>query len=235
MAGVGPLDEAGDAAHIGFAAAGAVAATALLPFPYAARASVVALLGAVLAILGLRGSGPLAGLAADGGELRDAMRLVALSALPAVLFFRSQYQTYARARGLVVLGLLLATPFAGLEVHLALDATAPTVARVAAWCSLGAVLTGLTGLGSKASVATAACGWLVLGMLPAELALRELTPLAGDDVGKLAYVITAAGVTFAGILASLGLCQLLAALLGQHARKTARVSRADEHEVHPSE
>lgn len=208
------------AGTIAFSAAGAVAAVALLPFPYALRAGVALLLGAVLMVLGVRGAGPLAGLAVDGGLLRDAMRLLAMTVLPAALMFRVRYRAYARARVVLTLALALAVPFVVLEVLLTANASAPIVARAAAAVNVGVVLCALFGfMGEGTTGAGSLWATLVLVCLPLEIALRELTPLADADTGFVTYPATAVAMLLAALLTSVGLFQVLAAALGPDARR----------------
>ena len=220
--GIGtPAVDAG-AGTIAFSAAGAIGAVSLLPFPYALRAGVALLLGVVLMLLGIRGSGPLAGLAVDGGLLRDAMRLLAASTLPAALIFRARYRAYPRARTLLSLALVLALPFVALEIALTANASAPLVARIAAAVNVGVVLCALFGfMGEGTTGAGSLWAALVLAFLPAEIALRELTPLADADTGFMTYPATAVAMLCATLMASLGVFQLLAALFGPDARKVS--------------
>src|SRR5262249_52002020 len=58
--GMGVPGLGGEAAIISYNAAGALAALALLPFPYAVRAGLTLLVAVSAMVLGLRGAGPLA-------------------------------------------------------------------------------------------------------------------------------------------------------------------------------
>ncbi len=225
--GVGVPAVHADAATIAFSAAGAVAALAALPFPYALRGAVAVLLGAVLMVLGARGAGPLAGMAVDGSLLRVGARLVALTVLPAALMFRSRYRAFPRARHVLAAAMGLAAPFIALEVMLAFEAGAPTAVRVAASLSIAAVLSGLFGFMGEAT--TGASGFwaaLVLAALPAEIAVRQLTPLADADSGYLTYPATAIGILCASLLTSVGVYQLLAAFWAPEARRLSLTGRA---------
>ncbi len=220
--GVGLPFEQDAGATIAFSAAGAVAALAILPFPYALRAGVGLLLGGVLVALGLRGAGPLAGLAVDGGLLRHGTRLVVVAAVPAALMLRAHYRAYRRARILLAAALLLALPFVALEAMLVLDPGAATIPRVAAGVSIAAVCSSLLGfMGEGTTGAGSVWAAVILLVLPAEVALRQLTPLGNADTGLLTYVATGVGVLCAGLLASLGLFQLMAAMLAPDARRAA--------------
>jgi hypothetical protein len=220
--GVGAPAIEPSAGTIAFSAAGAIAAVAALPFPYALRAGVALLLGVVLMLLGMRGSGPLAGLEVDGGSARDVARLVALSALPAALLFRSSYRAYAKGRWVLAAALVCAAPFVMLEVVLALNASAPVVARAAAAVNIAIVLCSLLGFMGEGTAGGASI-WaaLILVCVPAEVAVRALTPLADADTGYLTYPATAGALTIVALLASLGLFQLLASVLGPDARRAS--------------
>jgi hypothetical protein len=61
----------------------------------------------------------------------------------------------------------------------------------------------------------------VLAFLPAEIAFRELTPLADADTGFMTYPATAVGMLLAALLTSLGLFQMLAAAFGADARRAS--------------
>jgi hypothetical protein len=216
--GVGVPASRLEGSSVSFSAAGAAAAVALLPFPYALRAAVSVLLGAVLATVGLRGSGPLAGLVVDGGGLHSLARLVALSTLPAALMLRARY-TQARAVRWVLRGAwLLALPFMGLQVLLCLDPVAPLVSRVGAGANILVLLCSLGGFAPVGSGAGSLWAGLLLVVVPGSIGLRELTPLAGADTGLLTYAAAGLGTLCAGALASMGLFQLLAAALGPQAR-----------------
>jgi hypothetical protein len=214
------------AGTIAFSAGGAAVAVAVLPFPYALRAAVSFLLGGVLMLLGMRGAGPLAGLAVDGGFALDAARLVTVTVLPAALLFRARYRAYGRARALLATALALSLPFVVMEVMLSLNGSAPLVARIFAAANVAVVLCALFGfLGEGTTGAGSFWAALVLAFLPAELAVRELTPLADADTGLLTYPATAVGMLLAALLASLGLFQLLAAVFAGDARRVS-MSRA---------
>ncbi len=216
-----------ESALISYGAAGAFCAVALLPFPYAVRAGLAVLVAVSLMILGLRGAGPLAGLEADGGALRDAARLLGASALPAALLFRAQYTDYGRSRVLLLIGLGLALPFVAAEVVTVADTGGALLVR--SWAALDALLVlsallGLTGpAGGAGSNILAA---LVLLLVPGEIALRAWTPLSGPDSGAFTYPLTAIGFFVATLPASLGVCQLLAATFAPEARRESVAQRA---------
>ncbi len=230
--GVGMPAQRLDSATLSFSAAGAFAALALLPFPYALRAGVAFLLGAALMALGFRSSGPLAGIAVDGSLLENLARLVAMTALPAALLFRAHYRAYRRARVLLAWALVLALPLVVFQVLLAINNDAPLSARIAAGADIAVVGCSLLGfMGEGTTGAGTVWASLVLMVLPLQVGLRQLTPLAHADTGWLTYPATAVGILAAAILTSLGLFQLLAAALAADARRVSSPMRlVDEDE-----
>lgn len=224
--GVGVPADRAQAATIAFSAAGALAAVAALPFPYSLRAAVAVLVGLVLMGLGLQSGGPLGGLTVDGSLARGIARLVTLTTLPAALLFRARYPAFVRARAILAVGLALALPFVVLEGLLIADGTAPTVARAGACLSIALVALGLFGFMGQGTTGGASL-WaaLLLGGLPLEYGLRQFT-LADVTTGYLTYPATAVGLICAGIVASMGLFQLLATFLAPEARRLSLVGAA---------
>lgn len=234
--GVGVPGERLDSATLSFSAAGALAALALLPFPYAPRAGVAALLGLALMALGFRGAGPLAGIAVDGGLLKDLGRLVTITVLPAALLFRAHYRAYRRARVMLAWALALALPFVVGEVVLAVNPAAALLPRIAAGADVAVVGCSLLGfMGEGTTGAGTVWAALVLAVLPAEIAVRQLTPLAEGDTGWLTYPATAVAVLAAALLASLGLFQLLAAGLAGDARRVSSPMRLLDEDANENE
>ncbi|MEZ4234375.1 MAG: hypothetical protein R3B89_34695, partial [Polyangiaceae bacterium] len=192
------------------------------PFGYALRATVSLVIGLGLMGLGLRGSGPLSGIALDGGLLRDLTRLITLTFLPAALLFRAHYRAYRRARYMLAVSLVLSLPFVGTEGLLALNDSAELVTRIAAGVNVLVVLCSLFGFTSSAT--SGGGSWwamFVLFLVPVEIGLRQFTPLADAETGYLLYPATALGVQCASMLAALGLFQVVAARFGAHARDTS--------------
>lgn len=209
-----------DNATIGFSAAGALAAIALLPFPYALRAGLSSGLAVTLVALGVRGAGPLAGLDVDGGWLSAVARMVALTAVPAALLLRARYRAYQRARHVLAAALVLSVPFVAQEAWLALDGSAALISRIGSASSVAVVACALFGfMGQGTTGLGNLWAWLVWLVLSAEIGLRQLTPLGDSEAGLLVYPATSVGVLCAAILGSLGLFQLLAAWLGPEARR----------------
>jgi hypothetical protein len=212
-----------EGATLSFAAAAAVAALALLPFSYGARARMAVLTGVLLMGLGLRNIGPLAGLAFDGGQWRQLARLIALSVLPAALALRSRYPAYRPLRLILGASLACAGPFLVLELTLALNAGANPLVRGLSALSLGVAAISVVGLLPDGLTRTGRI-WAgaVLLLLPTEIGARELTLLGGGDAGLLTYPITALAMLCAGLLTSLGGYQLLAQAVTPKARAQLR-------------
>ncbi|MEZ4223884.1 MAG: hypothetical protein R3B13_23240 [Polyangiaceae bacterium] len=225
--GVGAPALGAEDATVGFSAAGALLAIAVLPFPYAGRAALVAVVGGVLMVLGLRSAGPLAGLSVDGGWERSTARLVALTVLPAALLFRAHYRAYARARHLLAAALLLSAPFIAVQTVLALDSSAALITRISATVSVAVVCCSLFGFMGEGTTGLsgvwAGLLWLVLA---GELGLRQLTVLADAHTGYLTYPATALAALTAAVLVSLGIFQLAAAGLAPEARRLSLPGRS---------
>ncbi|HEV8246283.1 MAG TPA: hypothetical protein VGP93_10970, partial [Polyangiaceae bacterium] len=218
----------GESALLSFAAAAAMAATAVLPFPYVVRASLALLLSASMMMLGVRGAGPLAGLEIDGGLLRDGARLLAATGLAAALMFRAHYTEYRRSRVLLLCGFALALPFLACEVAFVVNTGDGLMGR--AWAALNSLvlLSSLLGLtGPAGGAGSNVLSGLVLLILPGEIAIRAWTALSGPDSGPLTYPLTAVAFLAATLPASLGLCQLLAAFFGPEARRQAPLPGSD--------
>jgi hypothetical protein len=207
-----------EGATIAFSVAGAAAAVALLPFPYALRAGVAWMLAAALVLLGLSAAGPLAGLATAKTRLEDLARLLVFATLPAALLFRARYRAYRPARWVLAATLGLSLPFLALELRIALDSEASAVTRLVSGLSIAAVLSGLFGfMGAGTTGGGSVWAAVALAVLALEVAARDLTtPLAG---APLAHTVTAIGLCCAAILATLGGFQLLAAGLARDARR----------------
>jgi hypothetical protein len=226
--GLGLPEQAIDASSTAFGGAAALAGIAILPFPYLVRAAAGLAIGVCLMSLGVSGSGPLGGVAVDGGAFRDITRMVTLTTLPAALLFRVSYRAYGRARVILGIALLLSLPFLVGQILLAANSDVSVITRSAAGLTSAAVLCGLFGfMGSGTTGAGSVWAALVLLVLPAETAFRQLTPLAGPDTGVLLYPAAAVGMLAAGLAASIGLYQVLAAMFAADARKVTKTVSAE--------
>ena len=226
LLGMGFQSGVGDAgaATIAYSAAGAVAAVAILPFPYALRAGVALLLGWVLMALGLKGSGPLTELVNYDGNWGGVFRMLTLTLLPAALLFRARYRTYPRARRLLAAALLASLPFVVAAVTRSLNVDAGLIARAAATLSVAAVACSLFGfMGESTTGAATLWALLILLVLPAELMFAGLS----GSASFLTHSATALATLCAALLGALGLFQLVASMLAPEARRIsqARMSR----------
>ena len=135
-------------------------------------------------------------------------------------------RAFPRARHVLAGAMALSAPFIALEVMLAFEPGAPTVVRVAAGVCVAAVLSGLFGfMGESTTGASGFWAVLVLAVLPVEIAVRQLTPLADADTGYLTYPATAVGILCASLLTSVGVYQLLAAFWAPEARRLSLAGR----------
>jgi hypothetical protein len=209
------------AASIGFAAAGAAVALSLLPFSYSVRAGAFSGLGLLLMGLGLEGVGPLDGLGGPVRAAEDVARLVTLSTLPAALLFRARYRAYRRARLVLAGALLLAAPFAVIRSISALSEAAGPLEGAAALLVLAVLLAGLSGfMGEHTTAGGVVWAVLILTVLPADVALRELSAAPGTP--DWLHLRTAIGTAAAGLLVAVGTYQVLAGRLGADARRIAQ-------------
>lgn len=225
--GVGPVAPENSTSSVTFAAAGTAAALACLPFSYALRATAVVVLGLGLMALGAGGAGPLTSIRLGSSLLVELTRLLALAALPGALLFRGRYRAYPRARLVLGLALVAALPFAMTRAAAFLDPAANLADRAGAAVDVAVILSGLFGfMGADTTAGGAVWAALVLGVLPADIALREL----GAPVGLthwLAHAATAVATACAGTLAAVGEYHLLAAGLGRDARRIAKKKAED--------
>jgi len=208
-----------ESALLSFVAAGALSAIALLPFPYAVRALLSVVVASVMLVLGLRGAGPVAGLAVDGGIGRDIARLLAVVALATALMFRARYAEFTRSRALLLAAFAVAVPFIIAEATLVGDVSAALSLRAWATLNVLVVIACLLGLmPAAAGIGADALAGLVLVLIPAEIALLAWNPLSGPETGSFTYPLTAAAFVALCLPASLGLFQLLSWALAPEAR-----------------
>lgn len=228
--GLGPGPSAGqNGATVAFSAGGALLAAAVLPFPYALRAGVTVLIGLVLAVLGLRGAGPLAGLGLGGELWPHAARLLAAAVLPASLLFRAHYRAFAGARWILALALILAAPYVLFEAQLLGSQGAPLLLRIAAAVALLTVFSAFGGfMGDVSTGGGSVVAVTVLTVAAAEVAVAAFLPGAWGTTGALVHAATGIGVLAATLLMSVGLFQLLAASLGPAARACARTTSPED-------
>jgi len=210
------------AASLSFAAAGAAAALACLPFSYSVRAVAIFAVGVALMAFGADSIGPLAGLRLGSTMGLEVTRLLVLASLPGALLFRARYRGYPRARLVLGLSLIAAAPFAISRGLVAASSAASLVDRVAAGMDLAVILAGLFGfMGADTTGGGSVWASLVIFFLSLDIFLRELgTP---ESVALWAeHAATAVAAACAATMASVGGYQLLAAHLARDARRLMR-------------
>jgi hypothetical protein len=217
------------------AAAAAVGATAVVPFPYLWRAVVGGVIGASVVALGIFGGGPLALLTGPGSTpWVEPFRVATCVALPAALLFRSHYRAYERGRVLLGAAFVLSLPFL---VHEAILTTeGPLLARVAAGLALLVPISGLFAfMSSPPTSMTVLCAEALTAVLAIELGLRQLYMPRLAGAGPLAYVLTGLAFFASVVPIALGLFQTFAAIYAREARKVDLHRPSSEPEAPPSE
>ena len=191
---------------------------AIVPAPYAARASLAAIAGLVPLAMGVRGEGPLAACDFDG-TLHAATNLVLVTALPGALLFRARYRAFRAARVILAVVLVCSIPaFAFLALG-AIDVSAPLLARVSDGVVAAAVLTALFGFMGEET--TGGCGGWATTLVLAHAGRVVLRTLVFDTTpyGRWGFVFAGIGEFVASTLVSYAIFQLLAALFAREARK----------------
>jgi len=209
-----------------FITAGAATLAALLPAPYALRATLALIAGALPLLLGARGQGPLAALVVDG-EAQAGAGLVLASLVPAALFFRSQYRAFGAARLVLAVALAMSIPGVLALALGGLAEGAPALVRGLDALAILAILTSLAGfLGPETTGACTAWGILILASYGARVfAASWVEPIAGRAGSLSLALATALGDCCASGVVSVALYQLLAALFARRARM------ADIHQI----
>ena len=207
--------------------AGIAAIGALVPLPYAARATVAVLAGLSLLVLGAVDRGPLSPLGQEG-VVAAAAALVLVATLPAALFFRSQYRAFRAARFVLTAALVFALPAVVLAVLVVIDGQAPLPQRIADGLFAAATLTGLFGyMGEETSAGCSRFAALVLvtysarvatRILPASFAGSAALVVVDDAYGQCGYLVSSAGTLAAATVVAVGFYQILATLFAESAR-----------------
>jgi hypothetical protein len=197
-----------------------------LSFPYAPRAALATLAGLSPLILGALGRGPL-GFLASQGDAESGAGVVLVTLLPATLLFRSRYRAYAPARILLGLALALSSPAVYFLVERALHPGAPPLARGMEALAATAVLTSFGGfLGPETTGNCQAWAVLILTLYPAAGCAVLWAGSHQGASGPLAIGVAGSlGQGLAAAAASVGIHQLLAAMLAGRARQ------ADVHKI----
>ena len=190
---------------------------ALLPAPYAARASLAVIAGLVPLALGAAGEGPLAALGFEGG-FWAASGLLLVTLLPGALFFRARYRAFRAARIILALTILASAPA---MVGLALGAIADGEAlpRIIHGTTLLIALTAFCGFMGEET--TGACTAWALFVIFGHATRLGLQTLGGGSqlYGSWGFVVGAIGEFVAAALVAFAIFQLLAVAFAREARK----------------
>lgn len=212
-----------NASSVTLAAAGAALAVAALPFSYPIRAGAAAALGLALIGLGTERIGPLS----IARSTSDAMRFVALIALPGALLFRARYRAYRRARWVLVAALLASLPFVLDRGRAVADASLPLALRAGAATDVFIILSGLFGfMGEYTTGGSSVWAALVIFVLSGNVALRQLEPGHFPNAGLLTHTGVGLAVACAATLVTIGFFHLLSARLARDARRRAKLQQA---------
>ncbi len=228
---------------------------------YRKRAVAMVALGAIVAGLGIAGTGPAQGIA-EGGAVWSLLRFIAASALPAALLFRARYRAFEGARLVLGLAFLTALPY-GLHAVSLLVEPAFGIAQLGALLALVLLAAGLPGF--MGSETTAAGSFIAPAMVTAFALQAGLERLGGLAPGSLTdvfrvvetlnedgelvqtipavalsagalqdAVVTAVAFAASALLSALGLFQILAWKFAPAARKIDVRRTLEEVEERPS-
>lgn len=208
------------AAGLSFFLGGVTLVAALARVTYRQRAIAMLVIGLLVVLTGLGGTGPAAFIAQDAPGLGLA-RAFAATALPGALLFRARYRAYSGARWLLGAAFVLAIPFI---VLLALQHASrePDISTAGAIVALVVTLVGLVGfMGKETTGAGTYVGLSVLLGLGVELFLLDLSGPGRLDSWPSIMTTALGGVAFIAAtgLSALGLFQLLASRLSGDARR----------------
>jgi hypothetical protein len=193
---------------------------AFVPLPYATRAVLAGLAGAIPLTMGACRLGPLARLG-DEGVWRALAMLAMATALPTALLFRSRYRAFRAARVILGAALAVSLPAVVLLALGALDGGQTLAARgIAAVGLAGAAAATLGFMGPETSAGCAQWAALVVGAYAARPSLRAgMAAWSGRDQDTLALTAAALGALVAATLVTFALFQVLAAALASQARQ----------------
>lgn len=228
---------------------------------YRKRAVAMTALGAIVAGLGIAGTGPAQGIA-EGGTFWSLLRFLAATALPAALLFRARYRAFEHARLLLGIAFLTALPYGLYAVGLLLE-PAFGIAQIGAILAILLLVAGLPGfMGSETTAAGSFVAPAMIGAFALQAGLQRLgavVPGSLADVfrvvetvnedGEVVRSLPAAGLTGAALreaavtavafaatalLSALGLFQILAWKFAPAARKIDVRRTPEEIEERPS-
>ncbi len=159
---------------------------------YRKRAVAMVALGAIVAGLGVAGTGPAQGVA-TGGALWSVARAVAAAALPAAILFRSQYRAFEGARLLLGLAFLAALPFAIHAIGILVEAPTFGFTELGAILALVVLIAGLPGfMGSETTAAGSFVAPLMIAGFGLQAGLSRLGALAPGSLSDLFGMVEAA-------------------------------------------
>jgi len=216
--GLGVSNLAPQAGAICLAAAAAIGATALVPFPYAWRAAVGGFVGAVVVTMGFFGDGPLALLAEEASPTWfELCRVIACVLLPAALLFRSHYRAYERGRILLATSFILALPFLVEEALLAMQG--PAIGRIGAALALTGTLSALIAfMPAPTTYVTAWCAQTLTVLVALDVGLRQFHASTPGGTGSFGYALTGVAFFASVVPIALGLFQMLSVVYSREAR-----------------
>jgi hypothetical protein len=201
----------------------ATVAAALQRIRYDRRAWIMVAVGLVASVLGFEATGPAASLG-DVEPVLGLARLLAASALPAALLFRSRYRAFRGARWILLVGYVAALPFA-IEAAMRLASDGAVAPRVGAGFALAALIAASAGfMGSETTGAASYTAFGIIGALSLDRGIELATqaplgdllarwePLGGATLAIAAFAGTAS-------IISLGLFQILASRYAATARR----------------
>jgi hypothetical protein len=221
FAGLAPARLSAPWAFEGAIATAIVAAiAAFVPLPYAVRAVVASVAGAVPLAMGALQLGPLARLGDEGRWTALAMAAMA-TALPAALVFRARYRAFRAARVILGVALGLSVPAVILLVLCALDGAQSLSARGLAVVGIaGAAAATLGFMGPETSAGCTQWAAVVVGAYAARPTWRAISSAwSGREEDTVALTAAALGALVASTLVTFAVFQILAAALARHARK----------------
>ncbi|MBK8257476.1 MAG: hypothetical protein IPK82_33010 [Polyangiaceae bacterium] len=144
---------------------------------YRQRAVAMVALGAIVAVLGVAGTGPAQG-TAQAGALWSVARFVGATTLPAALLFRARYRAFTGARLLLGFAFLVSLPYAFHAIGLVAQHNTFGVAQLGAVLALTLLAAGLPGfMGSETTAAGTFVAPAMIGAFALQAGLERLGAL----------------------------------------------------------
>ncbi|MEZ4313796.1 MAG: hypothetical protein R3F14_37725 [Polyangiaceae bacterium] len=159
---------------------------------YRQRAVAMVALGAIVACLGIAGTGPAQGIA-EGGAVWSLARFVSSVTLPAAILFRARYRAFDGARLLLGLAFLTALPYAVHAIGLVIDPTPFGIAQIGAILALLFLASGLPGfMGSETTAAGTYVAPTMIAAFSLQAGLQRLGALVPGSLADLLGVVQTA-------------------------------------------